>query len=325
MRTRILWFFTVLFLLLQVGCTRQPQENALKPLEPGNADIKGALLGTSLNSMAELQEVVRIEYFSQALSPIHDTLRSYEVRLTYLGNGVPMSSSLKSGVSQVDLIHAQQGGFWERLWLLTNSPFAVMRKSDIKRAFFLARRKGENFGEGDMAFFDFALSMMGNVRADDRALMSEQERSEKGHINTFNHLVGQAFLTTLFSERFAEFVAGAHELKNIPELPTGKFTAAQLADLENGPLDNYVDMINNEFGQELGKKLKEKYGIDRNTNWTPELLANYLNDIQRYYSWAFQIGFEPFRETDVEVVRFASKINRVMGAVDELELDAKRS
>ena len=77
-------------------------------------------------------------------------------------------------------------------------------------------------------------------------------------------------------------------------------------------MDNYVDLINNEWGQELGKQLKEKYNIDRETNWTPELLANYLNDLQSYYSWAFQIGFEPFRPEDDVVRRFSDKINIVM-------------
>jgi hypothetical protein len=41
-------------------------------------------------------------------------------------------------------------------------------------------------------------------------------------------------------------------------------------------------------------------------------LANYLNDLQSYYSWAFQIGFEPFRPEDELVARFSKKINAVM-------------
>ena len=53
-------------------------------------------------------------------------------------------------------------------------------------------------------------------------------------------------------------------------------------------------------------------GIDRETHWTPELLANYLNDIQTYYSWAYGIGFSPFRPSDEVVVKFSRKLNMVM-------------
>jgi hypothetical protein len=106
-------------------------------------------------------------------------------------------------------------------------------------------------------------------------------------------------------------------LYNMPELITGKFTEAQLADFENGPADNYVDMLNNEWGQELGKVLREKYAITSRTYWTPGLLTNYLNDMQAYYSWAFQIGFSPFRPTDEMVEQFAWKINTVSGVSRE--------
>ena len=105
----------------------------------------------------------------------------------------------------------------------------------------------------------------------------------------------------------------------MPELITGIFTEKQLADITDGPVDNYIDMINNEWGQELGKELCLKYHISRLTYWTPELLADYLNDMQSYHSWAFQIGFKPYRATDDMVIRFANKINKVIRDLPELE------
>jgi len=119
-------------------------------------------------------------------------------------------------------------------------------------------------------------------------------------------------MTSIFSERIADFISDVHERYYTPELITGAFTEDQLLDLEVGPLDNYLDIINNEWGQELGKELRIKYHITRNTHWTPEILANYLNDIQSYHSWAFQIGFNPFRASDDLVIRFSHKINRVL-------------
>ncbi len=56
----------------------------------------------------------------------------------------------------------------------------------------------------------------------------------------------------------ADYIADLHERHHLPELTTlGKFTSAQLNDFNNSPLDNYVDMINNEWGQELGKFQKQ--------------------------------------------------------------------
>ena len=119
-------------------------------------------------------------------------------------------------------------------------------------------------------------------------------------------------MTSVFSEAMADFVADVHELFNMPELITGKFSEKQLTDPAEGPVDNYVDMINNESGQELGKVLKAKYAINSETEWNPVLLADYLNDIQSYQSWVFQIGFQPFREEDDVVQKFANKINKVL-------------
>jgi hypothetical protein len=110
----------------------------------------------------------------------------------------------------------------------------------------------------------------------------------------------------------ADFVGDTHERYYHPELITGKFSEKQVNDLDEGPLDNYVDVINNEWGQEIGVKLKEKYSINRNTRWTPELLASYLNELQRYYSWAFQIGFRPVRPDEEVVIKFSSKMNLVL-------------
>ena len=65
-------------------------------------------------------------------------------------------------------------------------------------------------------------------------------------------------------------------------------------------------------GQELGKTLSIKYKLDSQTRWTASLMANYLNDMQEYYSWSFNIRMRPFRESDEIVYRFAEKFNLVL-------------
>ena len=291
----------------------------LPAIEPAYTAVKGALLLTRFKSFEELKTVIQIEYFNGSSSSNHVVHGSPLVRLTHSSNGREVTSILTSGISELDMMRAKDGGFWDRVWLGLNSPYCVINRRDLLRVHLLARRIGMIFGEGDVAYYDLAETTLYNISDDDLAFMRSEDLSEKGYINTFNHITAQALMTSMFSERLADFIVDAHELRRMPELTTGKFTEDQLADLENGPVDNYVDIINNEWGQELGKLLGKKHNISRKTYWTPELLANYLNDIQSYYSWAFQIGFKSFRTADEVVIRFSNKINRVMEDVSGLK------
>ena len=261
---------------------------------------KGALLLSRFSSFEDFKSVVQVEYSKS------------KVHLTHISGGKVIESVLQKGVSQKDFLRAQDSGFWAKVDLILTSPYAVRKRKDLQRAYALSRRRPALFDEGDVAFYDFAETMTAHISPYDQAMMSEKDLSEKGYINTFNHVVAQAFLTSIFSEKMADFIADAHERYNMPELISGAFSPEVLADIERGPTDNYVDMINNEWGQELGKELGEKYGIWRKTHWSPELLANYLNDLQRYFSWAFQIGFAPYEASDGVVVRFAHKLNSVL-------------
>jgi hypothetical protein len=209
-------------------------------------------------------------------------------------------------------MRAQRGTLKDKAALCLKSPFACANRKDLVRIEKLGRRKPETFGIGDPAFLDLAEIMVSHIYDEDLLSIPAEDLGEKGYLNTFNHITAQALMTSIFSEILADFVADVHELYNMPELITGKFTDTQLANTIDGPVDNYIDMINNEWGQELGKSLKIKYTINRKTDWTPELLANYLNDIQSYCSWALRIGLKPFRATDKKVIQFAAKLNIVM-------------
>ena len=149
----------------------------------------------------------------------------------------------------------------------------------------------------------------------DGTYLTERDSSEKGYLNTFNHITAQAFITSIYSKEMADFVADVHERKNMPELIYGNFTSDQLLNLDNNPVDNYVDLINNELGQTLGDLLRKKYNITYETEWTAELLVNYLNDIQLYYSRSFGIGMEPFRSQDEVVSKIIKKLIKVKGDV----------
>ncbi|NQV51672.1 MAG: hypothetical protein HQ500_00735 [Flavobacteriales bacterium] len=275
----------------------------------------GGLISTRFKDLDALKRVISIEFLGDTAGGKD----SKAVRLTQHSNGITVVSELEKGVDEDDFRHARDNGFWAKVALAFASPYALAHRKDIMRVFILSRRKHDIYGPGDIAFYDFAELMTQGIRKEDRLTIPPQELTEKGYLNTFNHITAQAFVTTLFSEELAEYVAEVHERHNMPELISGKFTNEQLLSEENNPVDNYVDMINNEWGQLLGKTLKEKYGIGSDTEWTPQLLADYLNDVQAYYTWAFQISFQPFDTEDEAVVRFSSKLNAVLGEVNAVQ------
>ena len=310
----------VLMILVLGGCKQQPDVSTAavnktlgqQAYEESLGMNGKALLLTRFTSLAQLNETVSIEYYKGNGASVAGNIENTEVHLRHISGDRNVTSILAAGVSQQDFTDARKGNVLDKIALALRSPFAVTSRADLQAVEYLGRRRPLTFGMGDVAFYDLAEHMVWHIMPEDTLAMSKADLSEKGYLNTFNHVTAQAFMTSVFSERLADFVADVHERYNLPELITGTFTEAQVQDLEKGPVDNYIDIINNEWGQELGKWLKKKYGISRNTVWTPHMMADYLNDIQRYHSWVFQIGFVPFRPEDEVVTRFANKINTVV-------------
>lgn len=272
--------------------------------------VREALLSTRYKTLDDLRNEIDIEYVAENRSLFCSSPAM--VLITHCSEGRKITSIIKAGVNEGDFRKARDGDIWDKIRLGIKSPYVVFHRKDLLRVYNLARRRHKIFGQGDVAFFDLAEQMVCHILDKDLRVMPCQDTTEKGYINTFNHVTAQAFVTTFFSETLADFIADSHERFYMPELISGKFTQRQLYDDKNNPIDNYVDIVNNEWGQELGKRLKRKYKINRNTKWSPTLMANYLNDIQSYYSWSFGLDFLPFLDTDEVVVKFSSKINRVM-------------
>ncbi len=317
--------FIILILLIAITGCNQPHgakpaqsnsisapKDSLPVLRHRSQNGKEALLVTRIKSFDELNEIVQITYADDTIDSNGTVYGRPWVHLTHRCDDREVTSELKAGINQSDFMLAKRGSVWDKVMLGLKSPFSVINRKDLIRIEHLGRRKPEIFGMGDPAFLDLAEIMVSHIYDEDLKIIPAEDLGEKGYLNTFNHIAAQALMTSIFSETLADFVADVHELYNMPELITGNFTEEQLANTIDGPVDNYIDMINNEWGQELGKSLSKKYTINRKTDWTPELLANYLNDIQSYCSWSLQIGFKPFRATDKKVIQFANKINTVM-------------
>ncbi|MFT4523018.1 MAG: hypothetical protein ACI8ZN_001970 [Bacteroidia bacterium] len=269
------------------------------------------LLASRFNSMEEFKQAVDLKYLTNHKDSLPGK-NSKGVILRYRQNKHAVESSLLSGISQGDLMIAREGSFWNKLKLAFIATYCVAKRSDLSKVYVLARRKSEVLGVGDVAFFDLALSSVSHISDYELACITAKDSSEKGYLNSFNHVTAQALMTTMFSERTADLIGDMHERYNMPELISGQFSEAQLSNANVNPIDNYVDMMNNELGQILGRKLRDKHNINKATVWTERLLSDYLNDVQKYYGWSFGIAFTPFKSSDEEVIRFTTKINDVI-------------
>jgi hypothetical protein len=205
--------------------------------------IQGALLGTRFKSLEELKSVIEIKYFPDSSGSDNANYKNPAVRLTHCSNGHEVVNVIESGISQGEIGKAQSGDFWDRLHVLIKSPYSVEKRGELSKVYILARRRADLFGEGDPAFYDLAGTMVKNINTSDLAFINARDSTDKGYQNSFDHITAQAFVTSCFSEQLAEFVGNVHE-RDRPELITGKFPEAEVRDLDDGPVDNYVDLIN---------------------------------------------------------------------------------
>lgn len=311
------WLLILLLAMTWHNCVKPAVSNEAQAISVADATQShsattfGAMLSTHYQTIDDLKRIVDIKY---AHDP-QDTTQawsSYSVTLTCKVDGREVTSTLANGISEDDFLVARRGNFMDKFILGCRCPFALMHRRALMCIENLGRRRPWDFGKGDVAFYDLAEIMVSHICKEDTARIPSLDLTEKGYLNTFNHITAQAFMTALFSREMADFVADVHERHNLPQLITGRFTTIQLEDPAEGPVDNYVDMLNNEWGQELGLALAAKYSITDQTYWTPALLTACLNDIQAYYSYSLGIGFTPFRPDDEIVIRFASKTNKLL-------------
>jgi hypothetical protein len=261
-----------------------------------------ALLATQFSSLDDLRQVVTIHY-KQTKDSTHGT-----VDLVYKNNGDTISYSLSEGITQGDISDARSGNIWDKVKLTYLSPYAVWNRKELSQIYMLARHNPSIFGENDAAFYDLARSIMRKIAITDGAFNNFRDSLEKGYINTFNHITAQALITALYDEKMANYVAMVHERHHMPQLVSGLFSKEQLSDTLNFPVDNYVDIINNELGQELGKFLKEELNITKKTKWTPQFTADFLNIILDYYAASFQLIITPYTAHNPLIIRFSQKI-----------------
>lgn len=277
--------------------------------EPSPLSVKVApLISTRFENLDHLKTVVSLRYENKL--SVSDSV--YTVHLKFNDRGIQVHHSLSSGLKQGELLPIQHAEFSSKMKFARLHPYVVRHRKELEVAQLLSRRRADIFGSKDVAFYDLAEASFRRISTPELAFIRSRDSSEKGFINTFNHVTAQAILTSFFTEELADLIGDLHERQYMPELTTGLFKETVLEDTINNPVDNYVDIINNEIGQMLGKELKSKYQIRRETHVTPELLAAYLNDLHAYYMRALHIGLEPYRTIDPVVIKFSKKLNKLL-------------
>ena len=126
--------------------------------------------------------------------------------------------------------------------------------------------------------------------------------------NMLLHVFGQSAITTVFGRGAADYAGDTHE-RDQGSLITGAFKPGEIRDA----IDNYSDMVNNLYGQDIGERVAAKLGITSSTVWTPALTAKYVNAVQGEIAKEMKWKFTPFAATDPEIKKFSALLNEVQG------------
>jgi RHS repeat-associated protein len=147
------------------------------------------------------------------------------------------------------------------------------------------------------SFQDIATALKGNLK--------NTVRDGSTVDNTFLHVAGQSFITVLFGEGYADVAGDAHE-RDHKALMTGDMTGQKM----NLVIDNYADMINNEWGQRWGAAIAKDLGITKDTEWTDALTSKYMNALQDKITKGMGLKFkQTFKESDDFVKKTTEFIN----------------
>ena len=262
-------------------------------------DIDGleGLVSVDYATLEELKKSIAIVYNNK------DTERA-SVTLSANHKGVGVTKTLSPGYRESELrtINDQlkSADRWEKAKIVVDNPTLVLRKNALKGALALGKTKSNISGTAN---YYIAKAMVGNITSN----ISKAYKGDKGLVNTFNHITGQAVMSMIFGANSSDFVADIHE-RGQPELMTGNIKSGKPT---AQAIDNYVDLINNQFGQILGEELAGKYKSSLHFGFTPETTASLLNDFQSYFGDTFNKDFKEFSENDDLVRRFSNLLNEV--------------
>ena len=93
----------------------------------------------------------------------------------------------------------------------------------------------------------------------------------KRYRNQYTHIFGQSVIAAMYGEDFAKFSGDIHERRKNSKKEVNIFKAKFANYMEK---DAYVDLINNEYGRQLGIQIAKELGIEKEKAWTNQQTAD---------------------------------------------------
>ena len=274
------------------------------------------LVATDFKTLADLKKELEITYipssFEKRWSPSE---KAYDYKYTpasvtvsHSKGGLTTSNTLsEETVKQEELKKANSGSFWDKSKLAAAHPELVWHKGDLeaidKLSFVKKNTSGTAIGKVSDAIFEHISNKPRMVRI---GTGKQKLSSHDATKNMLLHVFGQAIITTLLGRAAADLAGDIHE-RDQDSLISGSISKSE----ERQAIDNYIDMVNNLYGQELGEELGAQLDADDGTDWTAELTAKYLNAVQDYFHEHKGWKFTQFKQEDTLVARFTALLNEV--------------
>lgn len=279
-----------------------------------DSDSRKPLIATDYKSLRELKRELDITYSPAQFIPDNDggiAMPAY-VTISHPGGGINMANTLsESTIKQEELKRATNANpFYQALTATAHPEVGVFRSEldSIRMLSFVRHnRSGSAIGVISNSMFTRIRNKPPDTHRSYATAKGMAKISAHDAIrNMMLHVFGQAIITTLHGRVVADLAGDIHE-RDQDSLITGKIAVTE----EKDAVDNYTDLVNNLYGQELGEELRLTFDINRDTTWTPELVTSYLNAAQRYFHQHKGWRFQEFSKNDDEVKKFTSLLNEV--------------
>jgi RHS repeat-associated protein len=261
-------------------------------------------IANDYRDLAALKKSVDITYtpsgrFSSASVAVSDKAKA----------SIGTNTLSESNPGQAQLKKAAAGDWGDKLSFAASNPRAALYRNDLEKIEKLAFVKKNSSGT---ALGHIADEMVGHLATKpsgptvmigkDKVTMVDATK------NMVLHVFGQAVITTLLGRGAADYAGDLHE-RDQPSLISGKIAKTE----ERQAIDNYSDMVNNLYGQDIGERVSAKLGITSSTVWNAKLTAKYLNAVEDAIAKEMGWKMTPFSAGDAEVKKFTSLLNEVQG------------
>lgn len=274
------------------------------PVTMTDPDGRKPLIANNYKDLAALKKAVDIKYTPAG------KISSAEVSVTDKAKKSKGTNTLSEGTAGQAEIKKAAGGDWgDKLAFGAANPSAVWHKSALEGIEKLSYAKKNTAGSAlghisDAMYPHIAKPPTGGAVWIGKVKVTMPDATK----NMLLHVFGQAVITTIYGRSAADYAGDLHE-RDQASLISGAILPAE----ERQAIDNYADMINNLYGQDIGERVAKTLGVSSSTVWTPALTAKYVNAIQGEIASEMGWKMTPFSATDPQIVKFSALLNEVQG------------